>query len=138
MVEEKDWNRAIIEEFRANEGKVGGPFEGFPLLLLHTTGAKSGQARVNPLAYQVDGDRLMVFASKAGAPTNPDWFYNVIANPDVTVEVGTETTSARATVLTGEERDRIWRRQVESAPTFGEYEEKSGRTIPVVALDRTG
>ena len=138
MVEEKDWNRAIIEEFRANEGKVGGPFEGFPLLLLHTTGAKSGQARVNPLAYQVDGDRLMVFASKAGAPTNPDWFYNVIANPDVTVEVGTETTSARATVLTGEERDRIWRRQVESAPTFGEYEDKSGRTIPVVALDRTG
>jgi deazaflavin-dependent oxidoreductase (nitroreductase family) len=137
VAEEQDWNAKIIEEFRANEGRVGGPFEGFPLLLLHTTGAKSGQERVNPLAYQIDGDRFMVFASKAGAPTNPDWYYNVIANPDVTFEMGTQTRRARATVLTGEERDRIWKQQVLNAPTFGEYEKTAGRVIPVVMLEPT-
>ena len=131
MAEEQDWNAKIIEEFRANDGRVGGPFEGFPLLLLHTTGAKSGRERVNPLAYQVDGDRFMVFASKSGALTNPDWYYNVMANPDVTFEMGTKTRAARATVLTGAERDRIWRQQVLNAPTFGEYEKTAGgRVIP--------
>jgi deazaflavin-dependent oxidoreductase (nitroreductase family) len=134
-VAEEDWNAKIIEEFRANEGRVGGPFEGFSLLLLHTTGAKSGLERVNPLAYQVDGDRYMVFASKGGAPTNPDWYYNVIANPNVTFEMGAKTRPARATVLTGEERDRIWKQQVLNAPNFGEYEKTSGRTIPVVMLE---
>jgi len=104
----------------------------------YLTGAKSGQERVNPLAYQVDGDRLMVFASKSGAPTNPDWYYNVIANPDVTVEKGNETMPARATVLTGEERDRVWKRQVENAPQFSEYEKTAGaRVIPVVMLEPT-
>ena len=139
MADETDWNGKIITEFRANEGKVGGPFAGLPLVLLHTTGAKSGRERVNPLAYQRDGDRIMVFASKGGAPTNPDWYYNVIANPDVTVEVGTDTIPARATVLTGSERDRVWQQQVKNAPQFGDYEKTTGgRVIPVVMLEPTG
>ncbi len=136
MPEVQDWNGPIIEEFRANEGKVGGPFEGAPLLLLHTTGAKTGQERTNPLAYQADGDRFLVFASKAGAPTNPDWYHNLRAHPDVEIEVGTETIPVRATELSGEERDRLWTRQVELMPGFGEYEAKSGRKIPVIALER--
>src|ERR1041384_1176540 len=98
----RDFNTAIIEEFRANGGKVGGPFEGAPMLLLHTTGAKSGQARTNPVVYLADGDDLVVFASKAGAPTNPDWFHNLRANPDARVEVGTEAFDVRARVAEGE------------------------------------
>jgi deazaflavin-dependent oxidoreductase (nitroreductase family) len=133
-----DFNARIIEEFRANEGKVGGQFEGAPLLLLHTTGARSGQDRVHPVVYLADGDRLYVFASKAGAPTHPDWYHNLVANPDVTLEVGTETVPARATPLQGEERDRIFRRQAERMPGFADYERKAGgRVIPVVALDRS-
>jgi deazaflavin-dependent oxidoreductase (nitroreductase family) len=133
----RDWNAGIIEEFRANQGKVGGMFEGRPLLLLHHTGARTGTVRVNPLAYQVlDDGNLAVFASKGGAPTNPDWFYNLIANPDVTVEAGTETFHARARIPDQDERDRIWTRQKEGSPGFAEYETKTTRQIPVIVLER--
>ena len=129
-----DFNARIIEEFRANDGVVGGMFEGVPLLLLHHTGAKSGQERVNPLAYQRDGDRYVVFASKGGAPTNPDWLYNLRANPEVTIEVGTETLAAVAGEASGEERERLFRTQVENVPQFGEYEKQTDRVIPVIVL----
>ena len=136
MPEVSEWNRAIIDEFRANNGKVGGPFAGAPLLLLHTTGAKSGKQRTNPVMYLPDGERLLVFASKAGAPTNPDWFHNLVANPRATVDVGDESFEVKATVITGEERDRLYAKQAELYPGFAEYEEKTTRTIPVVALER--
>ena len=129
-----DFNARIIEEFHANEGVVGGPFEGVPLLLLHHTGAKSGEARINPLAYQSDGGRYVVFASKGGAPTNPAWYYNLQANPNVTIEVGTDTIAAVASEATGEERERLFRTQVENIPQFAEYEKKAGRVIPVIVL----
>jgi deazaflavin-dependent oxidoreductase (nitroreductase family) len=138
MTEPNNWNQRIIEEFRANGGKVGGQFEGAPLLLLTTTGRKSGQSYTNPMMYLAEGDRLMVFASKAGAPTNPDWYYNLVAHPRATVEVGTETFDVNAEVLTGEERDRIYQRQAELYPGFGEYQRNTTRTIPVVALTRAG
>jgi deazaflavin-dependent oxidoreductase (nitroreductase family) len=136
MPDAQDWNGPIIEEFRANAGKVGGQFEGATLLLLHSTGAKSGRERTNPLAYQADGDRFLVFASKGGAPTNPDWYYNLKANPDALIEVGTDTIPVKAKELHGEERDRFWKRQIERMPGFGGYEAKAGRTIPVIALER--
>jgi deazaflavin-dependent oxidoreductase (nitroreductase family) len=136
MSDRNDWNSSIIKEFRENAGKVGGPFEGRTLLLLHSKGARSGQERINPLVYMADGDRFIVFASKGGAPTNPDWYYNLIANPEVTIEVGTETIPVRAKILSGEERDALWKRVVELIPAFGSYEEKTDRTIPVIALDR--
>jgi deazaflavin-dependent oxidoreductase (nitroreductase family) len=135
VADRHDWNAKIIEEFHANEGRVGGPFEGRPLLLLHTRGAKTGEERINPLAYMRDGDRYAVFASKGGAPTNPDWYHNVIANPEVTIEVGTETIKGRAYVATDPERTDLWTRQVAAMPAFGEYEEKSGRTIPVIVIE---
>ena len=131
-----DWNRQIVEEFRTNEGRVGGPFEGRPLLLLHTTGARSGEERVNPLAYQRDGDRLVVFGSKGGAPRNPDWYHNVVANPRVTVEVGTETFEATARVAGPEERERLWTRQKQLMPGFADYEQKTSRQIPAIILER--
>jgi deazaflavin-dependent oxidoreductase (nitroreductase family) len=131
-----DWNAAIIDEFRANEGKVGGPFEGAPMLLLHTTGAKSGSARVNPLVYQADDDRLVIFGSAAGAPANPDWYHNLVANPEVTVEVGTETIPLRARVAEGEEHQRLWTRQKEIMPGFADYEARTTRQIPVIILER--
>ena len=131
-----DWNSKIIEEFHANGGKVGGPFEGAPLLLLTTTGAKSGQRRTTPLVYMPDGDRMIIFASKAGAPTNPDWYHNLVAHPQVTVEVGTETFEAQAIVITGEERDRLYAQQAARNPGFAEYETKTTRLIPVIALER--
>lgn len=132
----KDWNQQITEEFRANGGKVSGRFEGRPLLLLHHRGARTGTERVNPLAYRpLDRGAMAVFASKAGAPTNPDWYHNVRANPEVEVEVGTETIRARARVAQGDERDRIWEAQAAEIPTFAEYQERSGRTIPVVILE---
>ena len=134
----EDWNAKIIAEFRANHGKVGGMFEGSTLLLLSTTGAKTGVRRTNPLAYMPDGDRLLVLASKAGAPTNPDRLHNLIANPEVTVELGDQEYLARATVLAGEERDRLFAKQVERVPQFGRYQEQIARVIPVVALERTG
>ena len=131
-----DFNEKIIDEFRANGGKVGGPFEGAPLLLLHTTGAKTGRTRVKPLAYRREGDQLVVFGTKGGAPTNPEWYYNVRANPRVTVEVGSDRFEADARVAPPEERDRIWRLQTHDAPVFADYEKKTDRTIPVVILER--
>ena len=133
-----DWNQSVIEEFRANEGRVGGNFEGRTLLLLHHRGAKTGTERVNPLAYQRLGDdSVAIFASMGGAPKHPDWFHNVVANPDVSVEIGTESFPARARVATGEERDAIWERQKTDWPGFAEYEEKTKgiREIPVVVLE---
>ena len=107
MAEADDWNKQIIDEFRANGGKVGGQFEGAPLLLLHTTGAKSGQARVNPVMYQADGDNRVVFASKGGAPTNPDWYHNLMANPRASIEVGDQTVNVVAKVAEGEDRPAL-------------------------------
>lgn len=136
MTEMDDFNTKIIEEFRANAGKVGGQFEGAPVLLLTTIGARSGKRRVNPMMYLPEGERLFVFASKAGAPTNPDWFHNLVANPDVSVEVGTEVFEATATVVEGDERDRVYAEQARRYPGFADYQEKTDRTIPVVGLDR--
>jgi deazaflavin-dependent oxidoreductase (nitroreductase family) len=130
------WNLNVIEEFRANDGKVGGNFEGAPVLLLHTTGAKSGTERINPMMYLEEDGRIYVFASKAGADSHPDWYYNLIANPEVTVEAGTETFKANATQVDKSERDRIYAEQVVLFPGFGEYEKKTTRLIPVIALDR--
>jgi deazaflavin-dependent oxidoreductase (nitroreductase family) len=130
-----DFNAAIIDEFRANGGEVGGNFAGAPVLLLHHIGARSGVERVNPLVYQPDGDDLVVFASKAGAPTNPDWFHNVVAHPDITVEVGEGTRAVRARVAEGDERDRLWSRQKELMPGFADYERSTERRIPVVVLE---
>jgi len=135
MSERNDWNRKVIGEFRANEGRVGGMFANMPLVLLHHRGAKTGVERINPLAYERVGESVAVFASAGGQVKNPDWYHNVVANPDVTVELGTDRFPARARVATGEERDRIWRAVNERLPQFGEYETKSGRTIPVVVLD---
>jgi deazaflavin-dependent oxidoreductase (nitroreductase family) len=134
-----DFNKAIIEEFRANNGKVGGYFAGANMLLLHTVGAKSGQARTNPLVYVADGDRLVVFATKSGADSNPDWYYNLLANPNVTVELGDEQFQARATPVTEEpERSRLYAKVVEHRPGFAEYEQKTTRKIPAILLERVG
>jgi deazaflavin-dependent oxidoreductase (nitroreductase family) len=135
MSELNDWNQQIIDEFRANEGRVGGNFEGSPLLLLHTTGAKSGQERVNPMMYQDLGGALAVFASKAGAPDYPDWFHNLVATPSVSVEIGTETKAFTARVAEGAERNTIWEKQKVDYPGFAEYETQTTRSIPVVILD---
>jgi deazaflavin-dependent oxidoreductase (nitroreductase family) len=129
-----DFNAEIIEEFHANEGRVGGTFKDLPLLLLHHTGAKSGKSRVNPLAYQSDDGRYVVFASKGGAPTNPDWYHNLMAQPNVTIEVGTDTIDVVASEATGEERERLYRTQAERVPQFGEYEKRTERVIPVIVL----
>jgi deazaflavin-dependent oxidoreductase (nitroreductase family) len=134
-----DWNQKVIDEFRANGGRVGGNFEGRTLLLLHHRGAKTGMERVNPVAYQrLSDDAVAVFASKGGAPTNPDWYHNLVANPEVTVELGNETFPARARVAAGEERDAIWERQKQDWPGFAEYEQKTAgkREIPVVVLEK--
>jgi len=136
MPEPSDFNKKVIEEFRANGGIVGGYFTGATLLLLTTTGAKSGRSLTTPLMYQSGDGRLYVFASKAGAPTNPGWYYNLIAHPRVTIEVGNERYEADATVVTGPERDRIYQLQAERAPAFAEYQAKTSRVIPVVALTR--
>jgi deazaflavin-dependent oxidoreductase (nitroreductase family) len=129
-----DFNAQIIEEFRANEGRVGGMFEGAPMLLLHHVGAKSGTPRVNPLMYQADEGRYVIFASKGGAPSNPDWFYNLEANPKTSIELGAEEIDVLAEQATGDERERLFTRQKELAPQFAEYEQKTDRTIPVVIL----
>ena len=139
MAHRKDWNQKIIEEFRANEGRVGGPFERLPLLLLHHRGARSGIERVNPLAYQQVGDALAVFGSKGGAPTNPDWYHNLLANPRARVEVGTESLDVEAREAEGEERDQIWGRQKELMPGFAEYETKYQPLLkPLQALGMQG
>jgi len=131
-----DFNAQIIDEFRANDGVVGGPFAGATLLLLTTTGAKTGLERINPVAYRAEGDDLFVFASKAGAPTDPDWFRNLVADPSVKVELGNERFDATAEVLTGEERDRVFGAQAAANPAFADYQAKTDRVIPVVRLVR--
>jgi deazaflavin-dependent oxidoreductase (nitroreductase family) len=129
-----DFNARIIDEFHANEGRVGGPFEGVPLLLLHHTGARSGASYTNPLAYLGDDGRYVIFASKGGAPSHPAWYHNLKAHPDVTIEVGTQSMDAVADEATGEERERLFRAQADRVPQFSEYEAKAGRTIPVMVL----
>jgi deazaflavin-dependent oxidoreductase (nitroreductase family) len=131
-----DWNTKIIEEFRATGGNVGGQFEGAPLLLLHSTGAKSGQDRVAPVMFLAKGDDLVVFASKAGADTNPDWFHNLKANPATRVEVGADTVPVRTRVAEGDERDKLFDEQKAAYPGFAEYEAGTDRVIPVVILER--
>jgi deazaflavin-dependent oxidoreductase (nitroreductase family) len=135
MSEPNNWNAKIISEFRASGGKVGGAFEGAPLLLLHTTGAKTGQERVNPVMYRRVGDTYAVFASKAGAPTHPDWYHNLIANPAVRAEIGTQTLDLTARVADNSEREQIWTAQKADYPGFAEYEAKTTRQIPVVILE---
>ncbi len=131
-----DWNDRVIAEFRANQGRVGGQFEGAPLLLLHSTGAKSGQERVSPMMYQAVGEEFAVFASKAGADTNPDWYHNLVAHPEARVEVGTETFDVMARVLDAEEREPVWEAQKVRYTGFADYETKTNRVIPVVMLAR--
>jgi deazaflavin-dependent oxidoreductase (nitroreductase family) len=136
MSELNDWNAKVIAEFRANGGKVGGQFKDATMVLLTTRGARTGKERVNPLVYLPDGKRIIIFASKAGAPTNPDWFYNLRANPIVGVEVGTERYQARAVILDGEERDRLYAAQAKRFAAFADYQAKTTRKIPVIALER--
>jgi deazaflavin-dependent oxidoreductase (nitroreductase family) len=138
MSDVDDWNRKIIDEFHANQGKVGGPFEGAPIVLLHTTGAKTSQERVNPMMYlDLDGHRY-VFATAAGADKNPDWYWNLVAHPNVIAEVGTETFEAAAVPLTGDDRDRIYAEQARRYGGFVEYEQMTSRVIPVVEIIRNG
>lgn len=133
----RDFNQQVIEEFRANAGRVGGPFEGLPIALVHHRGARSGVERVSPLAYQqLEDGAIAVFGSKGGAPTHPSWFHNLVANPRARVEVGTESYDVIARVAEGEERQRIWERQKAEHPQFADYETRTSRQIPVVILDR--
>ncbi|MEA2460727.1 MAG: hypothetical protein QOH90_904 [Actinomycetota bacterium] len=132
----EDWNASIIKEFRENDGKVGGRFKGAPILLLHSYGAKTGQERVNPMMYQSVDDGWAVFASKGGAPTNPDWYYNLVANPEGAIEVGTETIKVKGRVVDGTEREAIWSKQKADYPNFAEYERNTTREIPVIVLER--
>ena len=141
MTDMNVWNRKVIEEFRANDGKVGGEMEGWPIVLVHHVGAKSGTERVNPLVYQGLGDSgsVAIFASKGGAPTNPDWFHNLVAHPDTEIEIGGDTYPVTARVAAGEERERIFEAQKKAFPNFAEYEKTAApRVIPVVVLDRAG
>ena len=136
MSDMNDFNRQIINEFRTNAGQVGGPFRGSSVLLLHSTGARSGQERVHPLVYQpVDGGAMAIFGSKGGAPTSPAWYHNLMAHPDAVVEIGTDTVPVRAREAGPDERERIWTRQKEVAPAFAGYESKTSRVIPVVILE---
>ncbi len=136
MIDQNDYNRRVIEEFRADRGKPGGRWEGRHLLLLTTTGARSGLPRTTPMMYIPDGDRLLVIASNIGAPAHPDWYRNLVAHPEVTVEVGSETFEATAVVAEGSERQRLWSRIVELYPFFTEHQAKTSRQIPVIALER--
>ena len=136
MTNRNDYNRQVIEEFRTNGGKVSEPFEHTPLLLLTTTGAKSGERRITPMGYIPGGDRLIVIASNGGAPTHPDWYHNLVAHPEVTVEVGTETFDAIAVVTEDSERDWLWNKGVELYPHLAEYQAKTTSQIPVIALSR--
>src|SRR5260370_3108623 len=136
MTNRNDYNRQVIEELRANGGKVSGPFEHTPLHLLTTTGAKSGERRITPMGYIPDGDRLLVFASNGGAPTHPDWYHNLVAHPEVTVEVGTETVDAIAVVTEDSERDRLWTKAVELYPFLAEHHANTTRQFPVIPLSR--
>lgn len=129
-----EWNAGIIDEFRSNDGKVGGMFEGAPLLILHTTGAKSGAERLAPLMYLNEDDRIFVFASKAGAHSHPDWFYNVKANPEVSVEMASATLNGKAVEVVGDERDGIYSRQSAAFPQFDKYQAGTDRKIPVIEI----
>jgi deazaflavin-dependent oxidoreductase (nitroreductase family) len=131
-----DFNQKIIAEFRANAGKVGGPFAGATVLLLHSTGAKSGAERINPLVYLPSGDHWVIIASKGGAPKHPDWYHNLVAHPDASIEVGTDTVDVEAKLVTGAERDELYARQVARFASFGEYEKATKRKIPVFRLTR--
>jgi len=136
MTDQNTYNRQLIEEFRADRDRGGGAMKGRPLLLLTTTGAKSGQLRTKPMMFIPDGDRLLVIASNAGAPTHPDWYRNVVAHPEVTVEVGSDTFKAIAIVTEGLERQRLWSRVVELYPFFADHQAKTSRQIPVIVLRR--
>jgi deazaflavin-dependent oxidoreductase (nitroreductase family) len=129
-----DFNSQVINEFRENGGTVGGMFEGRPMILVHHVGARSGEERVTPLVYLADGDRYVIFASKAGAPENPSWYHNLKAHPETRVEVGDETIEVTAAEATGEERQRLFDAQVAVQPQFGEYQAKTERQIPVIVL----
>jgi deazaflavin-dependent oxidoreductase (nitroreductase family) len=132
-----DPNQHIIDEFHANQGRVGGYFEGASMLLLHNVGARTGRQRVNPLVYLPDDDRYVIFATKGGAPTNPDWYHNLLAHPDVEIEVGTETIPVKAVeIQDDQEREVLYARQVERRPGFADYPKKTDRRIPVIALER--
>jgi len=136
MAELDEFNRRVIDEFRSNAGKVGGMFANAPMLLLTTTGAKSGKSYTNPLVYSRDGDRIVVIASKAGAPTNPAWYYNLVAHPTATIELGTDQFQARARVVTGDERERLFKQQAAQMPMFDEYRKRTTRQIPVIVFER--
>ncbi|MGB3306941.1 MAG: nitroreductase family deazaflavin-dependent oxidoreductase [Thermomicrobiales bacterium] len=139
MPETRDWNAEVIAEFRANKGQVAAPYDDPPpMLLVHTIGRKSGREHIVPMRAMVseDDEALFIFASAHGSDRNPDWYHNIVANPDITIEMGTETIPVRATEVTGQERDRIFARQAARFPTFGDYERKLQRTIPVIRLDR--
>ncbi len=132
----KEFNRQLIEEFRANGGRVTGQFANRPLLLLTSTGAKSGRPYTTPVVYTTDGDRLVVIAFKGGAPSNPDWYYNLVAHPLATVELPKERFQAKVIITTGAERERLFNHQAEEMPQFAEYQKKTSRRIPVIVLER--
>lgn len=136
MSELNDFNQQVIKEFRANQGKVGGQMANMPVLLLTTTGAKSGRTITKPLVYTKDGDRIVIIASFAGGPKNPPWYYNLVANPEATIEVGAERFRVKAAVTSGEERQRLFNQQAAQMPIFAEYEKKTTRQIPVFVLTR--
>ena len=136
MSEPSGWNQKIIEEFRSNAGKVGGYFEGAPMILIHHIGARSGSERVNPLVYLPDGEDMIIAATKGGSPTNPDWYHNLKAHPRITVEVGSGTFPVEAREVTGEERAKLWSRLVAMRPGFAEYETKTSRAFPMFRLTR--
>jgi deazaflavin-dependent oxidoreductase (nitroreductase family) len=138
MPEPSDWNADIIEEFRANEGNVGGYFAGATMLILHTKGIKSGLPRANPFVYLPDGERFVVFGTKGGAPTDPIWVRNVLADPEPSIELGDRTVPVRAVEITGPEADELYERQVERRQGFAEYKRKTTRRIPVIALEPVG
>ena len=137
MTDQRDYTRKLIEQFRATRGAADDPFAGRPLLLLTTTGARSGQRHTTPVMYIPDGERLLVIASNAGAPAHPDWYRNLLVHPDVAVEVGVQSFDARATVVEGAERQQLWARIVEQYPFFAEHQAKVTRQIPVIAIERT-
>jgi deazaflavin-dependent oxidoreductase (nitroreductase family) len=136
MTERQQFNQKVIEEFRANGGKVGKPFEGMPMVLLTVTGAKTGKTYTTPLVYSKDGNRFVLIASMAGAPNNPDWYHNIKAHPTVTLEIGSERFQAKATITSGEERERLFNAQAAIMPVFNDYRKKTTRQIPVIALER--
>ena len=136
MAELNEFNRRVIDEFRSNAGKVGGMFANAPMLLLTTTGAKTGKSFTTPLVYSRDAGRIVVIASKAGAPTNPAWYHNLVAHPTATIELGTDRFQARARVATGDERERLFKQQAAQMPMFDEYRKKTTRQIPVIVFER--